>query len=483
MGKNQENIVHPMPRIWQPIIRGKVRDIYSLPEHGDKILMFASDRISIFDFVLPAQVKDKGKILNALTIFWLEDVLKNFIDNSLIAYGKNIDDYLPANLRKNLEIQSRALVVKTVNVLPVECVARGYLTGSGWGSYQKNQTVCGHKLPPGLWNGAKLPYPIFTPTTKSNHGHDEPISVDRVAIQYGPRFERLSLQIYQAAADYALKKGIVIADTKFEFGSDGTLCDEILTPDSSRFWDIHEWQKFQKEQKVPSAFDKQFVREWGKTQGIDKLDPSKKEDVEYVRSLAVPQEILDQTAKLYRHIFWRLTGFKLEQYLVAKDIKVELKRVKVDVILGSLSDARQAKKGLEFLEKLTELKIHIISCHRNPEELRNYAKECDAEIVIAGAGKYAALPGILSALLLNFDKKIPVIGVAFEGKNAEETKAAILAIEQTPGKMIVLDENKKAFRGENGFIGACSLAFFGKLLPPKKENKRAEFNLNLNEIK
>lgn len=483
-----EKILEQAPDLWKSVKRvkrGKVRDLYSLPDHPDKLLIIASNGISIFDFVLPAIVKDKGIILTALTVFWIEKLFKEFTNSDIIAYGKDIDPYLPESLKNKQDLQSRTLIVKKSDVLPIEFVVRGYLTGSGWASYQKNQTVCGQKLPKGLWNGAKLPYQIFTPTTKSNQGHDEPISADRVGIQYGPQLERLSLQLYQLAADYALKKGIIIADTKFEFGSGGTLCDEILTPDSSRFWDLAEWEKCQKEQKVPSAFDKQFVREWGKTHGIDKLDPSKKEDAEYVRGLVVSQDILDQTEKLYRHIFWRLTGLKLEHYLISKDIKVETKRVKVDVILGSLSDAKQSNaiRGLKFLEALTELKVHVISCHRNPEELRNYAENCNTDVVIAGAGKYAALPGTLAAWLMNFGKKIPVIGVAFEGKNEEETKAAILAIEQTPGEIIVLDENKKAFRGQDGFIGACSLAFFGELLPPKKENKRAEFNLNLNEIK
>ena len=250
--------------------RGKVRDNYLTLGYNDKFLMAASDRISIFDFVLPALVKDKGRVLNALTIFWLEKVLGEFVENHLVAYGENIDVFLPPHSRNNPEIQSRALVVKNLDILPVEFIVRGYLTGSGWESYRKNQTVCGNKLPPDLWNGAKLPYPIFTPTTKATDKHDEHISADRVGIQYGPRSERLALQIYQTAYEYALKKGIIIADTKFEFSKDGILCDEILTPDSSRFWDLYEWTKYQEGQKGPSAFDNQVVSEWGKAQGIDK---------------------------------------------------------------------------------------------------------------------------------------------------------------------------------------------------------------------
>ncbi len=289
----------------KPIHQGKVSDTYEL-SHGLRLVV-KTDRISIFDFVLPALVPDKGKILNAMTVFWLKMVIW-YEPNHLEAYGEQIDPYLPKGLQFNDELRQRAMVVRTLTMLPIECIVRGYLTGSGWSAYQKTQTVCGIALPAGLHDGSILPEPLFTPTTKAEQGHDVHIDAAATLQQHGEWVANLSLKAYRSAAKYALDQGVIIADTKFEFGDNRVLGDEVLTPDSSRFWDLEEWKKASKEGQSPPARDKQFVREWGKTVGIDKLDPLNPDDVAFVHQLTVPSEILKQTAAIYESIAARLLG-------------------------------------------------------------------------------------------------------------------------------------------------------------------------------
>lgn len=304
----------------QRVSQGKVRDTFTLPGFPGALLMVATDRLSIFDFVLPCSVPDKGRVLTAMTVFWLKNVLSGY-PNHLIACGPDIDRFLPQALQGNAELQSRSLVVKNLQIIPVECVVRGYLTGSAWKDYQKNKgIVCGHQLPPGLYDGAKLPEPIFTPATKAELGHDTNITADDVGRQYGRHLERMSLQLYHTAARYALSRHIIIADTKFELGQIGfwdvkVLADEALTPDSSRFWTEEDWKKAAAQKKSPPGFDKQPVREWGKTvetpfgvTGIDKLEPENLDHVVFVHQLQVPQEVIEATTRRYVDILDRLTG-------------------------------------------------------------------------------------------------------------------------------------------------------------------------------
>lgn len=306
------------------IHQGKVRDTYELPGHPDLLLVVATDRLSIFDFVLPCLVPKKGEVLTALTVFWL-GLIEICDQHHLRACGYGMDDFLPPTLRGNRDLYACALVVKKLNILPIECVVRGYLTGSGWQAYNKGEPVCGHRLPGGLHDGSKLPRPIFTPTTKAETGHDQAITVDE-AIKIHPHLECQSLALYRCAHDIAKSRGIILADTKFEFGvsQDATrgprittlvLADEVLTPDSSRFWDKDEWEKADAQQQSPGGYDKEPVRQWGKTvvtpfcaTGINRLNPANPEHLAFIARLSVPEMVVWKTVHRYLKIFRRLTG-------------------------------------------------------------------------------------------------------------------------------------------------------------------------------
>jgi phosphoribosylaminoimidazole-succinocarboxamide synthase len=308
--------------------QGKVRDTYAL--YDDQLLLVvATDRVSIFDFVLPALVPQKGELLTALTVFWLTEILAD-IHHHLVAYGAGIDPYLPPALRGDAELYKRALVVRRLTMAPVECIVRGYLTGSGWKSYQKTQQVCGIELPEGLYDGSRiLPHPIFTPTTKAESGHDEHLPTETVIKRYGAWTRDLSLRYYQTLANVAEAKGIILADTKFEFGDGGVLADEVGTPDSSRFWDREEWLRAAERQASPEPYDKEVVRNWGKqvptplvgvnsTVGLGTLNPEDPVHLAFVETLTVPPAILNETAQRYHTVFQRLIGFTLEAYQQTK---------------------------------------------------------------------------------------------------------------------------------------------------------------------
>src|SRR5436190_18116807 len=249
-----------------PCRRGKVRDVYDL---GDRLVIVATDRISAFDWVLPSGIPDKGRILTALTEFWLEylQVPNHLLDSDVRRMG-------PAFAAQAGTLQGRSMLVRKTEVVPVECVVRGYLAGSGWKEYQKSGAVCGVRLPPGLQQSQELPEPIFTPATKEESGHDENISFARMAEITGrsvaETLRERSLDIYRRAADYARSRGVIIADTKFEWGKlpsgEMILIDEVLTPDSSRFWPAQDYRPGTN----PPSFDKQFVRDWLETTSWDK---------------------------------------------------------------------------------------------------------------------------------------------------------------------------------------------------------------------
>jgi phosphoribosylaminoimidazole-succinocarboxamide synthase len=260
-----------------PVRRGKVRDVYDL---GDNLLIVATDRISAFDCIMPNGIPGKGKILTALSLFWFKKFAADFPNHLITA---KLNKY-SASLRPfATQIAGRSMLVKKAAVVPIECVARGYLAGSGWKEYQATQTVCGIRLPPGLRQCDRLPEPIFTPATKEESGHDLNISFEQTAEKIGSllalELKRRTLSLYQEAADYALSRGVIIADTKFEFGQlpDGSLIliDEILTPDSSRFWPAAQYAPGHEQ----PSFDKQFVRNylekltWNKTPPAPELPP------------------------------------------------------------------------------------------------------------------------------------------------------------------------------------------------------------------
>jgi phosphoribosylaminoimidazole-succinocarboxamide synthase len=267
---------------------GKVREIY---EWEDELLMVASDRISTYDVVMPTPIPDKGKVLNRMSVFWFgltEDIVPNHF----------ISEDVPE------EVAERAMRVKRLEMYPVECVVRGYLTGSGWQEYKEGGSVCGIELPPNLLESDKLPEPIFTPSTKAEIGdHDENVDFERAAAILGDRalleeLRRLSIEVYERGAEQAAKHGILLADTKFEFGRDAgaevVLGDEVLTPDSSRFWPADRWQPG----KTPPSFDKQYVRDWATAQGWDKLPPAPE----------LPPDVVEQTRAKYVEAYERITG-------------------------------------------------------------------------------------------------------------------------------------------------------------------------------
>jgi len=312
--------------------RGKVRDTFDL---GDgRLLVVASNRVSIFDFVLNALVALKGEVLTALTVYWLTEVLKD-VRHHMITYGAGIDQYLPAGLRGDKELQKRALVVKKLNMVPVEAITRNILTGSGYSTYKAEGSVCGVPLPPGLENGSLLDEPIYTPTDKAETGHDQNIDVEVADRKFGTEIGRLSLEYFGRAVRFAATRQLIIADTKLEWGYDSddelSLGDEVLTPDSSRVLDAQEYEK-RKPGKLPPPFDKQMVRNWGLevlipatleidgeavgegVVGINKLDPEVAKHLEFVHSLTVPAELIRQTTERYQQLFARLTATSLEQF-------------------------------------------------------------------------------------------------------------------------------------------------------------------------
>jgi phosphoribosylaminoimidazole-succinocarboxamide synthase len=280
------------------VASGKVRDVYSI---GNDLLIVATDRISAFDCILPQGIPGKGRVLTQMSLFWF-DLLGGTIPNHLITADVNDFPALLQPFRDQLE--GRSMLVKRCKMEPIECVARGYVSGSGWKDYQKTGAICGIPLPAGLIESAKLPAPIFTPATKAETGHDENIAFEAAASLIGAQtaalLRDLTLAIYGKAASYAESRGIIIADTKFEFGwYDGTLllADEALTPDSSRFWLRDEYQPGGPQR----SFDKQFVRDYLETLDWNKQPPAP----------SLPAEVIEKTSAKYAEAYTRLTGRNL----------------------------------------------------------------------------------------------------------------------------------------------------------------------------
>jgi len=282
------------------LARGKVRDIYNVDEA--RLLFVATDRISAFDVVMPNGIPDKGRVLTQISLFWFEK-LRAIAHNHLIT--ADVRTYPPILRPYAEQLEGRSMLVRRVKIQPVECIARGYLSGSGWKEYRQNGTVCGIKLPPGLRESDKLPAPIFTPSTKAESGHDQNITMAQavgiVGEHLAGKLRDTSLKLYQAAADYALTHGIIIADTKFEFGIDAggnlVLADEVLTPDSSRFWEVAKYEPGRPQE----SFDKQYVRDYLETLKWNKEPPAP----------VLPDEVVTGTRARYLEAYERLTGKKL----------------------------------------------------------------------------------------------------------------------------------------------------------------------------
>lgn len=470
--------------------RGKVRDTYDLG--SNLLLIVCTDGVSIFDFVLNALVPEKGTILTAMTHFWLTMLEEHGIRTHMVAAGAAIDEYLPAELQNNQLLQSRAMVVRRLVMTPVEFIGRTCLTGSGLGEYVHTGSVCGVKLPAGLQDGDELPYILGTPTTKAEEGHDEPLPADEIRRQYPEQTQLLS-QILQIGGGYARKRGILLADSKLEFGVNEengqvTLGDEALTPDSSRFWGVAEWRQSRKPQvgrKAPTPFDKQFVREFGLLRGVNKLDPKNPTDVALVHGLKVPEYVVDITTQTYRYIFWRLTGLTVEDYFEQKlGVVLPRKQKRIALVFGSQSDIPVA--GLLTPEMLggAGVLVNIISCHRNPSEVDEFAQDLqDVDVVIAAGGLAFALPGVLDAWLHKWQKCIPVVGVAFGQEGSQELLAAQLSISQLPGQPVVMDEmTGEVYSGREGFREALARVLCGELPPPKaRKDRQAYMGLNVEE--
>jgi phosphoribosylaminoimidazole-succinocarboxamide synthase len=370
------------------IARGKVRDIYAVGE--DKLLMVASDRLSAFDVVMNEPIADKGVVLNRMTEFWfakLAHVVPNHltgIDPETVVAPTEVD-----------QVRGRAVVAKRLKPLPVEAVVRGYLIGGGWKDYQATGQVCGIDLPKGLQQAGRLPEPIFTPARKAAVGeHDENISFDTVIEMIGEplanEIRRISIQLYQEAAAYALEQGIIIADTKFEFGLDDKgvlhLMDEVLTADSSRYWPADSYA----EGISPPSFDKQFVRDYLETLDWGKTAPAP----------ALPPHVIERTAAKYREALFRITGVRMPV---------------VGVVMGSQSDWEVMKHAVDILDKFgIPHEARVVSAHRMPDTLYDYAEQACARGlrgIIAGAGGAAHLPGMLAA-----KTTVPVFGVPVPSK-------------------------------------------------------------------
>ena len=281
---------------------GKVREMYGF---GDRLLMVASDRISAFDVVLPTPIPDKGRVLTGLSLHWFSR-MSDLVRNHLVSASPS---EFPPEAREAPDLAGRAMLVKRLVMLPIECVVRGYLVGSGWKDYRATGRVCGHALPAGLREADQLPEPLFTPSTKATDGHDMNIDRETAATLIGEdrydELERLSIELYTTAASYARERGIIIADTKFEFGVDEgghvVLGDEVLTPDSSRFWPADTYAPG----SSPPSFDKQYVRDWLETTDWDKTPPGPE----------LPAEVVEGTRARYVEAYERLTGEPFDAYL------------------------------------------------------------------------------------------------------------------------------------------------------------------------
>ena len=281
----------------QLLASGKVREIY---DEGERLLMVASDRISTYDVIHPTPIPRKGAVLTGISAFWF-DRTEHIVPNHVVSYTDGVPE----------QVRGRAMLVDRLQMFPVECVVRGYITGSGWKDYQRSGAVCGIELPGGLQESDRLPEPIFTPATKADIGdHDENVDFDRAAEILGDRealeeLRRLSIELYSFAADHARERGIILADTKFEFGRDSggriVVGDEVLTPDSSRFWPADTYEPGRSQ----PSFDKQYVRDWASQSGWDKTPPAP----------ALPDEVVEGTRQRYEEAYERITGEPFSAWL------------------------------------------------------------------------------------------------------------------------------------------------------------------------
>lgn len=401
-------IVHRSTLHSLPLVsRGKVRDNYAVGD--DRLLIVTTDRLSAFDVVLGEPIPDKGRVLNRMALFWF-DRLADVVPNHLTG----IDPESVVQPDEREQVRGRSMVVKRLEPIPVEAVVRGYLIGSGWKDYQAGGSVCGIALPAGLRIADRLPEPIFTPAAKAAQGeHDENISFDEMSRRIGPalaqRIREVSFELYRRGAGYAAARGILVADTKFEFGLDesGTLhlMDEVLTADSSRLWPADSWRPGES----PPSFDKQYVRDWLESvPGWNRKPPPPQ----------LPPQVIEQTARRYREALRQLTGEEL-----ASDTLIGL-------VMGSGSDWGVMQHAAAVLREFgVPFETRVVSAHRMPDEMFDYAARARARglrAIIAGAGGAAHLPGMLAAKTI-----VPVLGVPVPSKYLRG-EDSLLSIVQMP---------------------------------------------------
>ncbi len=460
--------------------RGKVRDSYLLS--SEFRLIVVTDGISARDYVLNALIPTKGIVLNCMTVFWLRMLEGYSIKHHMVACGSDIDKYLPPELRKNADLQSRAMVVRNKKMADAEFVMRRILTGSSVKPYQQTGMVCGQMLPQGLQDGDELPFFMFTPTTKAQEGHDENVSAEEIIKKY-PLQSFLASKIFQIAYEFGKTRGILIPDTKFEFAGDGTLADEVLTPDSSRFWSYPDWLKTRQSEirKAPGSFDKDPVRQWLDAEiakviekyQIKKFDPEIPDCVNIVHNFVMPDSLIRQTTQGYRYIFWRQTEQTIDDFRTEMGIELpKPQEKKILVVLGSDSDLPYVESACE--EYGIEKKL-LLSCHRNPMELVNFVKELDGkyDAVVCAGGMAFALPGVMDAFGHSFKKQIPVVGVALGKPSTDDLLAAQLSILKIPGQPVIFDEIKgEAYTGTAGFREALFRIQNGELPPPKLRTEK-----------
>lgn len=482
-----------------PPKRGKVRDTYKGLRtcrgltSNQTLLPVATDRISAFDFVLPCEVRQKGEILTAMNIFWRTGPLKAVIGkrHDLVAYGSDIDEFLSESLRGNPDIQKRSMVILRKKMAGFEGIPRGYLVGTGLEAYNDTNphVVCGYPLPDGLHDGSKLAKHLFTTTTKAKFGHDVHIPVSQVVKRYGKGPMQLGLELYDAATAYAESRGILIADTKFEFwiDADGTvgIGDEVLTPDSSRFWLAFMYALAQEKKKSPQGMDKQYVRDYLKSLNIDLLDPTNPKHLKRLADLEIPRSLLEVTSLLYRYAFWALTGSKIEAFQ-RHEMGIAVSDVKpwVDIVIGSTSDEWQIKEAVDLLKGRANYRVTVLSCHRHDDKEEKLERFVQHELtqrtthVLSGAGEAAALPGILKTKLCKYDRfYVPVLGVGCKGKNREADMAARLSVKRLPGQPVELSTNGQAYFGPKGFKAAARAILEQEFYPRKIEARPAVFGL------
>ncbi len=449
--------------------RGKVRDTYRLTD--DLLLQVVTDAVSIFDFLLNAKVPLKGYVLAALSVFWFKKLEAAGMKTHLVAFGADIDQYLPEALRNNPDLQSRALVVKKNKMAPVEFVFRSCLTGSAMDPKKR----CGNVFPDGMQEGDMFEKPIFTPTDKAEEGNDKPLDFRETEERF-PEACAATRAAYEFIAELMKERGLMLVDGKLEASVDGVLCDELGTPDACRVVGLWEWELSREQatgRKLPPTFDKQFVRAWGISQGINNLKPENPEHVETVHGIKVPSDVILRTTKIYEYIFWRITSVQLDAYqrdvMGVKSGEEKPKR-RVAIVCGSESDLPVVDSALGSIGFKHQYFVHVISCHRNPEELREFAMggcEC-AEIVIAVGSKAFALPGVLAGELRAAGYSIPVVGVALGKEDSAALNAAMLSISELPERTVVMDEiRRRPYAGLDGLCAALMRVDTGEFPPPR----------------